>query len=105
MSGPGITPGRACTVTRHNLNVSPTTGHWSLRQFGDVLNVQATPNECGDYGIVVPTKEPETTGTAVCPSNKSAMSVNLDKGDLIERRVPLRPLGISGDELHSIVPD
>lgn len=77
----------------------------SLRDFVDVLDLQAAPNECGDYGIVVPTKEPATSDAAVCPSNKSAMSVNLHKGDLIKRRVPLRPQRKSGDEFHSLVPD
>jgi hypothetical protein len=81
------------------------SGYRSLRDFVDVLDLQATPNECGDYGIVAPTKEPETSDTTVCPRNKSATFVSLHEGDLIERRVPLRPVRISGDELHAILPD
>jgi hypothetical protein len=76
-----------------------------LRDFVDVLDLQATPSECGDYGIVGPTEEPEPSDTAVRSSKKSAVSVSLYKGDLIDRRVPLRPQGISGDELHSFLPD
>jgi hypothetical protein len=60
-----------------------TTGVSPLRDFVDVLDLQATPNKCGDYGIVAPTKEPETGHTAVCPSNMSAMFVSLHEGDLI----------------------
>jgi hypothetical protein len=80
-------------------------GYRSLRDFVDVLDLQATSNEFGDYGIVAPTKEPETGGTAVCSSNISTVFVCLHAGDLIECRVPLGPLRISGDEFYSILAD
>lgn len=81
------------------------SGRRSLRDLSDVLDLQTTTNECGDYGIVIPTKEPETSATTVCPPKKGVLSVSLHKGDLINRRVPLRPQRKSGDEFHSIVPN
>ena len=71
----------------------------------DLLHGQSTLNECGDYGVVVPTPEPKTCGAAVRPDNKDVLTIDLHRDDVTELGVPLGSSRQDGDEFHSILSD